>query len=185
MLSTSYNDTQAEILYKGDAAAVCSFTTDNIRKAQDQGDWIKQIIGVKEFQMLQKNHFSSRGFDAGDENNQVILPSRLKPLAFKELHIDVGQLGYDRTLELIKERFIWPKMYDDAKAVTRRCSVKKVFLEISQNSQENTCTRDSFLIKSKNTFSYRTSPVAASDDFKYFVSKICKCIKEKTPNTLT
>ena len=28
-----------------------------------------------------------------------------------------------------------------------RCSVKKVFLEISQNSQENTCARDSFLIK--------------------------------------
>ena len=31
-------------------------------------------------------------------------------------------------------------------AVVRRCSVKKVFLEISQNSQENTCARDSFLI---------------------------------------
>ena len=32
-------------------------------------------------------------------------------------------------------------------AVVQRCSVKKVFLEISQNSQENTCARDSFLIK--------------------------------------
>ena len=32
-------------------------------------------------------------------------------------------------------------------AVVRRCSVKKVFLEISQNSQENTCVRVSFLIK--------------------------------------
>ena len=30
--------------------------------------------------------------------------------------------------------------------VTQRCSVKKVFLEISQNSQENTCSRSSFLI---------------------------------------
>ena len=29
----------------------------------------------------------------------------------------------------------------------RRCSIKKVFLEILQNSQENTCARDSFLIK--------------------------------------
>ena len=29
----------------------------------------------------------------------------------------------------------------------RRCSVKKVFLEISQNSQENTCARVTFLIK--------------------------------------
>ena len=33
------------------------------------------------------------------------------------------------------------------RAVVQRCSVKKVFLEISQNSQENTCARVSFLIK--------------------------------------
>ena len=32
-------------------------------------------------------------------------------------------------------------------AVAQRCSVKKVFLEIWQNSQENTCARVSFLIK--------------------------------------
>ena len=32
-------------------------------------------------------------------------------------------------------------------AVAKRCSVKKVFLKISQNSQENTCARVSFLIK--------------------------------------
>ena len=52
--------------------------------------------------------------------------------------------------------------------------MKKMFLEISQNSQENTCARASFLIKlqaevfscefcviSKNKFSNRTPPVAA------------------------
>ena len=32
-------------------------------------------------------------------------------------------------------------------AVVQRCSIKKVFLEILQNSQENTCARVSFLIK--------------------------------------
>ena len=32
-------------------------------------------------------------------------------------------------------------------AVARRCSVKKVFIKISQSSQENTCARVSFLIK--------------------------------------
>ena len=71
-----------------------------------------------------------------------------------------------------------------AEAVVRRCSVKKVFLEFSLNSQENTCASISFLqplasnfikIKSlrqvfscefcehlsKNTFFYRNTPVAA------------------------
>ena len=74
----------------------------------------------------------------------------------------------------------------DKEAVVLRCSVKKVLLEISQNSQENTCARDSFLINlhlnfiekeslaqvfscefceiSKNTFFYRTPLVAASVD---------------------
>ena len=63
-------------------------------------------------------------------------------------------------------------------AAVQRCSVKKVFLEISQ---ENTCDRVSFLIKlqetlaqvfscefceiSKNTFSYRKPPMAASEGF--------------------
>ena len=32
-------------------------------------------------------------------------------------------------------------------AVAQRCSVKKVFSEISQNTQENTCARVSFIIK--------------------------------------
>ena len=55
------------------------------------------------------------------------------------------------------------------------CSVKKAFLEISQNSQENTCVRVFFFKKEilvqvfscesfkifKNTFSYRTPAMAA------------------------
>ena len=44
-------------------------------------------------------------------------------------------------------------------AVVRRCSVEKVFIEISQNSQENTYARVSFLIK--------------------FQAKICNFIKKE------
>ena len=35
------------------------------------------------------------------------------------------------------------------KKSSRKCSVKKMFLEIAQNSLENTCARVSFLIKSQ------------------------------------
>ena len=57
------------------------------------------------------------------------------------------------------------------KAATRGVLYKKVFLEISQNSQENTCARVPFLIKLqapkflRNLF-YRTPP----DDCKYPVA---------------
>ena len=38
----------------------------------------------------------------------------------------------------------------NSEAVVQSCSVKKIFLEISQNSQENICARVSFLIKLQN-----------------------------------
>ena len=47
--------------------------------------------------------------------------------------------------------YVW--IYDNrilsmsSQAVVRRCSLKKVFLEISQNSKENTSARVSFFIK--------------------------------------
>ena len=46
---------------------------------------------------------------------------------------------------------------ESLEAVAQRCSVKKVLLEISQNSIQNSI--------SKNTFSYRTPPVTASESF--------------------
>ena len=39
---------------------------------------------------------------------------------------------------------MWNHLSD---AIVRRCSVKKVFVKISQNSQQNTCATVSFLIK--------------------------------------
>ena len=78
-------------------------------------------------------------------------------------------------------------------AATRMCSVKKVYLKISQNSQENTFARVSFLIKwqawketlaqvfscefykiSKNTFSYRTPPVAAFESVVYILRALSR-----------
>ena len=41
----------------------------------------------------------------GKEDKQVVLSIRLKPVLYKELHVNMGHLGYERTLELIRERF--------------------------------------------------------------------------------
>ena len=90
-------------------------------------------------------------------------------------------------------------------AVVWRCSVKNMFLRISQDSQENTCARVSFLVRPKtynfikketlaqvlscvcweifkNTFFYRKPPVAASlyeiTILKNFVSQENTCDQE-------
>ena len=92
----------------------------------------------------------------------------------------------------------------NTEAVVQRCSVKRVFLEISQNSQENTCARVSFLIKlqaevfnfikketlaqvfscefceiSKNTFFHRTPLAAASGNVKYKCLKLSSLLNDK------
>ena len=51
---------------------------------------------------------------------------------------------------LIFDSTLWGKLtYSQCRSSNQRCSLKNMFLEISQNSQENTCVRVSFL---KNTF---------------------------------
>ena len=51
-------------------------------------------------------------------------------------------------------------LFPKVKAVAQRCYVKKVFLEVLQNSQENTFAKVSFLIKLQ-AFFHRTPLVAA------------------------
>ena len=47
-----------------------------------------------------------------------------------------------------KDRSTIPEIFNapEIEAAVQRCSVKKVFFELLQNSQENTCARVSFLI---------------------------------------
>ena len=93
-----------------------------------------------------------------------------------KIHITSTLNSQDREITVTKHRSIRPEVFG-----------KKGVLRISQNSQENICARVSFLIKlqvqacnfikketlaqvfscefceiSKNTFSYRTTPVAVS-----------------------
>ena len=64
-----------------------------------------------------------------------------KKCAFRLL----SNVGRVKVMELVL------KFVHIAEAVSQRCFVKKVFLKISQNSQEKTCDRVSFLIKLQET----------------------------------
>ena len=63
----------------------------------------------------------------------------------------VGQIfhenGRSKSWDYIKSEYNLESKLKYVEVVNQRCSVIKVFLEISQNSQENTCARVSFLIK--------------------------------------
>ena len=59
------------------------------------------------------------------------------------ISIDVKHVSGIRFTESIEISM----MASSSEAVVQSCSLKKVLLEVSQNSQENTCARASFLIK--------------------------------------
>ena len=51
-------------------------------------------------------------------------------------------------LKLLNKKSFYKKGFQaNGEVVVQRCSVKKVLLEVSQNSRENTCARVSFSIK--------------------------------------
>ena len=72
---------------------------------------------------------------------QVEISSAKRLLLFVSLQNTItnnsDEFGLDKTWTECKVIFF----FKCTEAVDRRCSVKKVFLEISENSQENTCAR--------------------------------------------
>ena len=46
---------------------------------------------------------------------QLILPSKLKSLVYSRLDVNTGDIGTNRTPELIKSRLYWPLMDNEIK----------------------------------------------------------------------
>nr|XP_008283279.1 PREDICTED: uncharacterized protein LOC103359624 [Stegastes partitus] len=53
---------------------------------------------------------------------QLVLPDELRPLVLKGLHDDMGHMGVERTLDLVRRRFYWPKMSVDIESKVKTCN---------------------------------------------------------------
>ena len=95
----------------------------------------KKCISVYLITKINGNHFLASSM------KQIILKRKMKN-HFREISLVLrfDALSY-------RELAIFSKKLLLSKVVSQRCSVKKMFSEISQNSQEYTCARVSFLIK--------------------------------------
>lgn len=52
---------------------------------------------------------------------QLILPERLRETIKTALHNNAGNLGFERSLQMIRERFYWPRMFKEIKAWCEQC----------------------------------------------------------------
>ncbi|XP_071374845.1 retrovirus-related Pol polyprotein from transposon 412 [Centroberyx affinis] len=58
---------------------------------------------------------------SGRDVSQLVLPARYRPMVLKSMHDDAGHLGMERTTELIKDRFYWPKMASEIATYIQNC----------------------------------------------------------------
>lgn len=52
---------------------------------------------------------------------QLVLPKKYRQMALMSLHDDVGHLGYERTVDLVRARFCWPRMSSEVEETIRTC----------------------------------------------------------------
>lgn len=58
---------------------------------------------------------------SGKDVSQLVLPARYQPMVFRAMHDDIGHLGMERTTELIKDHFYWPRMASEIAMYVHNC----------------------------------------------------------------
>ena len=58
----------------------------------------------------------------GKKKLQLVLPKSYRAQAIRGLHDDMGHLGRDRTLNLLRDRFFWPRMATDVDDWVHKCT---------------------------------------------------------------
>lgn len=56
-----------------------------------------------------------------DVTYQFVAPESLRPTILTCLHEDMGHMGVERTLDLVRARFYWPKMARDVEKKVKSC----------------------------------------------------------------
>ena len=52
---------------------------------------------------------------------QLVLLIALRPQALRGCHDDLGHLGIERTLDLLRDQFYWPEITEDATRHIQQC----------------------------------------------------------------
>ena len=132
--SISFNDIQTGILH-GEGNNKCSICKDDILKAQEEENRIKTVKdAIRNKNPSDKESISSNSFQLkglmqefehllvgsdnilcrnikGKDDKQVVLPSRLKPLVYIELHENFGHLAFWRGLIIFNNNIMCCKCH--------------------------------------------------------------------------
>ena len=119
-LNTVMVEKQQKILDSLTTSTKC-FNIDDLKKGQQSKHWILLVKNiVKENAVLipaEKEKEPKLSINDNDllcrksnDYHQINFLYRYKETVYKVLHMNKGHIGADRTLQLIRERFYWPRM---------------------------------------------------------------------------
>lgn len=60
--------------------------------------------------------------EEGQMQYQLVLPEELREMVLTNLHDNMGHMGRDRTLDLVRTRFYWPRMAADVENEVKTCN---------------------------------------------------------------
>lgn len=60
---------------------------------------------------------------SGETIGQMVLPKEFREMVMKAMHDDLGHLGQERTVDLLRSRFFWPRMFLDVEENIKNCGV--------------------------------------------------------------
>lgn len=60
---------------------------------------------------------------AAEEALQLVMPAEFREVVLHSLHDDMGHLGVERVIQLLRARFYWPRMAHEAEEYVRNCGL--------------------------------------------------------------
>lgn len=60
--------------------------------------------------------------EGGNKHYQLVLPEDLRESVLTSLHDNMGHMGIERTLDLVRARFYWPRMSSDVETKIKTCN---------------------------------------------------------------
>lgn len=100
-------------------------------QALRQGRWSQEVAANTELALIKKEIgkllmkdglLHRRGKkQSGEEVTQLVLPEVFRGAVLRSMHDDFGHFGVERTLDLIRTRFYWPKMAGNIEQYIKNC----------------------------------------------------------------
>ena len=106
-------------------------TVRKVKEAMKTGKWPNDREADSELMLLKRErerlvmkdgllHRTSQK-PSGEKVTQLVLPAEFRGVVLCSLHDDMGHLGVERTTDLLRKRFYWPKMAMDAENYVKNC----------------------------------------------------------------